>query len=255
MKITSDNHVHTVSSLCARRDALPASYLELCKKHGITVIGFTDHMWDSAVSGASDWYKPQNMERISLVRDMIPDDVDGIKILFGCETEYVGNGKIAITKESAKKLDYVLVPPNHFHQKDLVIPSSVTDNAEFKKYLIDRFMEICAIDLGVPMGFAHPFMPLGIPEMNVVLASITDDEYIKCFNYAKECGKSVEIQTQIAVVDNPEFNRMIKIAYDCGSLFHIGSDSHDMERFDGAHERLGDFLDTLGMGDARITRF
>ena len=255
MKITTDNHVHTVSSLCASREAIPADYLKICKANGINVIGFTDHMWDSAIPGASDWYKPQNMERISLIRDMIPDDIDGIKIMFGCETEYVGNGKIAITKESAKTLDYVLVPPNHFHMKDLVIPSSVTDNAEYKKYLIDRFMEICAIDLGVQMGIAHPFMPLGIPETDVVLASITDDEYIKCFNYAKENGKSIELQTQLAVLDNPEFNRMIKIAYDCGSLFHVGSDSHNMERFNGAHERLGNFLDQLGMEHARIRAF
>ena len=237
------------------REAIPADYLKLCKTAGITVIGFTDHMWDKAISGASDWYKPQNYESISLVRSMIPSETDGIKIMFGCETEYVGGGKIAITPETAAKLDYVLIPPNHFHMKDLVIPSSVTENDEYKKYLIDRFMEVCDINLGVPTGIAHPFMPLGIPDANAVLADITDDEYIKCFNYAKLCDKSIEIQTQLAVLNNPEYNRMIKIACDCDCLFHIGSDSHNMERFNGAHERLGNFLDQLGLSKAKIHSF
>lgn len=244
MKITGDNHVHTILSSCAKSDAIPKDYLDLCVKNGITVIGFTDHLWDKNITGASDWYKPQDMDHINKIRDMIPSETHGIKILFGCETEYTG-GNIGITKKSARLLDYVLIPPNHFHMKDFVIPSSVTDNAEYKKYLIDRFMEVCDINLGVPIGIAHPFMPLGIPDVNAVLSSITDDEYRNCFNYAKLCDKSIEIQTGLATADNPEFNRMISIACDCDCMCHIGSDSHDLKRFDGSHEQLSLYFKTI----------
>lgn len=247
MKITTDNHVHTFLSSCAKPEAIPADYLELCKTNGITVIGFTDHLWDNAIPGASGWYHPQDMEHIHQVRSMIPSYTGGVKVLFGCETEYVGDGKVGITKESARTLDYVLIPPNHFHMKDFVIPAAVTENDEYKKYLIDRFMEVCDINLDVPIGIAHPFMPLGIPDVNAVLASITDDEYIKCFNYAKLCDKSIEIQTAIAVEDNPEYNRMFAIACDCGCMCHIGSDSHNLVKFNGAHQRLGDYLDAINI--------
>lgn len=247
MKITSDLHVHSFLSSCAKTDAVPADYLELCKTNGITTIGFADHMWDNKVAGASPWYKPQDMQHISQIREMIPSDIGGIRVLFGCETEYIGGGVIGITKESARELDFVLIPPNHFHMKDFVIPASVTENDEYKKYLIDRFMEVCDIELDVPIGIAHPFMPLGIPDTNAVLELITDDEYIKCFTYAKHRDKSIEIQTSIAVLNNPEYNRMIKIASDCGCMCHIGSDSHGLEKFNEAHQRLGNFLDELGV--------
>jgi histidinol phosphatase-like PHP family hydrolase len=250
-EITSDIHVHTFLSLCANRGAAAAGYLELCKSNNIKTIGFSDHFWDDKIDGASNWYKLQNLDHISAIRETLADvsaDTENVKILYGCETEYVGNYKVGISPEVAATLDFVLIPPNHFHMKDFVIPSSVNTNEEYKKYLIDRFREICEINLGIPyVGIAHPFMPLGVPDADDVLASITDDEYAECFTYAKVHNKSIELQTALAVVNNAEYNRMIKIAYDCDSVFHVGSDAHDHKTFDGAHKALAGFLDGLGM--------
>ena len=246
MKITSDLHVHTLLSSCASRTAYPQEYIDICKKTGITTIGFADHLWDPAVVGASPWYAPQDIEHVKKIRSMI-EDTEGINVLFGCETEYTGKGKAAVSKAAAQSFDYVLIPPNHFHMKDFVIPAAVTEIWEYKKYLLEYFMEICEIDLGVHIGIAHPFMPLGVPDVNGTLAAITDAEYKECFEYAKKHGKSVEIQTGIADADNPEFNRMLKIADGCGCVFHFASDAHDTENFGGAHEKLGVYLDKIGV--------
>ena len=59
-----DLHIHTSLSSCAKPTALAADYIVRAKEMGLNTIAFTDHMWDSAVPGASKWYEPQNYEHI-----------------------------------------------------------------------------------------------------------------------------------------------------------------------------------------------
>ena len=127
MKIEHDFHVHTHLSSCSSDPkATVENYLRLAKDRGLKLIGFANHFWDSNVPGASEWYKPQDFDHIMKIKDEIPQDTLGVKILIGCETEYCGDGKVGITKEVAKQLDFVLIPISHLHMEGFVRDKSIT---------------------------------------------------------------------------------------------------------------------------------
>lgn len=248
MKITSDLHVHTNLSSCAKPEAEVESYLKICRETGIKTIAFTNHFWDGTVPGASGWYRPQDLEHVLKLREQLPADSDGVRILFGCETEYVGGGKVAITPDTAKSFDWVLIPPDHFHMKGFTLPASVTDPAEVREYLIRYFMDVAAIELGVPTGIAHPFMPLGSPDREAVIAGITDAQYRECFTFARERGKSIELNSGVLKPGTGEYVRMMTAANECGCSFHIGSDAHtpSLPTFQ-SHAAFGEFAEACGI--------
>jgi len=243
--LTHDIHVHTFLSRCGKPDAIPEDYIKKAKEQGIKVLGFSDHLWDSDVEGATPWYQSQNLEHLLKIKELLPKQIDGIKILIGCETEYCGNGKVAITKEHAKMLDYVLVPVTHFHWKGLVLPSHITSSKDMAKLMVDRFRE--AVQLGVATGIAHPFVPGGHTDrLEEILSYISNDEFEECFGLAAENDVSVEIQTQMHTRDdNGEYMdvycRMFEMVKKAGCKVHIGSDAHSMSMF-GITDNLRRFV-------------
>lgn len=50
---------------------------------------------------------------MSPIRAMLPEKIEGIKVLVGCETEYLGKGLTGMSKKTAGLFDYVLVLTNH----------------------------------------------------------------------------------------------------------------------------------------------
>ena len=101
MKITSDLHIHTNLSSCAKRDATFEGYVANAAKDGLTCLGFTDHLWDSArIPGVTGWYAPQNVEHVLQLKEKLPLEMDGVRLLFGCETEFAYDGKLCLAEES-----------------------------------------------------------------------------------------------------------------------------------------------------------
>lgn len=240
VKVTSDLHCHTFLSSCAHSDAKPESYIELAPSRGITTIAFTDHFWDGGVEGASGWYAPQNFGHVSKMRELVPSQPEKVRILYGVETEFIGSrmcnikgGKAAIRPETAQSFDFVLIPPDHFHMKGFTIPAEVTEPEQARQWFVGNFLEVCDIELGVPIGIAHPFVPMGFPDRAAMLNGITDDDLRRCFSYAAEKGKSVELNRDI--VDTPisdMYKRVFTIAREEGASFHFGSDAHTPASFD-----------------------
>ena len=72
--ITSDIHIHTNLSLCAQEDATLERYIEKAKEANLKVIGISNHLWDGAVPGASNWYAPQNVEHVLQLKKLLPED-------------------------------------------------------------------------------------------------------------------------------------------------------------------------------------
>lgn len=241
-----DIHVHTFLSSCGEPDAFPQDYIENAKQQGIKVLGFSDHVWDSAVPGAWPWYQPQDINHVIKIKDMINQENPDIKILIGCETEFYGGNKIAITKEHAALFDFVLVPTNHFHMKDTVCPSSITKAIDVAKLMVERFNE--AVKLDIATGIAHPFVPCGfMQQMSECVSLISDYEFMNCFSLAKEKNVSIEIHKDMFFPENMEidkdvFIRVLSIAKKAGCFFHYGSDAHCIEAFKMCHE-IGDYMD------------
>lgn len=246
-----DIHCHTHLSSCAKREATLKTMLAALKKSGVTVCGIANHLWDSAVPGASSWYAPQDINHNLTLREeyaaLTPEERAGIKLYFGCETEYVGQGRISLKAESAKLFDYVLVSAHHFHMKNFVRPLELEDTPGICRLMLERFLECCNIDF--VFGIVHPFMVLGYPgRIDEILKGFSDADLRRAFSYAAEKDKSVEINICTLYQDTKmtsdgfpeEYLRVFSIAAECKCKFHLGSDAHDTERV--ASERFAHAL-------------
>ena len=159
-----DLHVHTSLSSCAKPEASAAGYIALAKEMGLTTIAFTDHLWDSAIPGASDWYKPQNFEHICQLKKELPAADPSLKILFGCETECDMHGTVGVSEEVAAQLDVLLVPNSHTHMRFVMDRALREDDAAHGLYMVKHFMQIMESPLAKYItAVPHPFSAVGCP--------------------------------------------------------------------------------------------
>ena len=260
MLVKHDLHVHTSLSACAKDpEATASNYIERAAQLGLETIGFADHFWDRSISGASEWYKPQDLEHILQIKEMLPSDTHGVRVLIGCESEYCGEGKVGVTREAAKQLDFVLLPASHFHMKDFVCPSAIRELKDVAQLLVQRFQE--AVGLGIATGIAHPFLPLGFNEQtDEIIALISDAAFSDCFGLAAEASVSIEIQPgnfpnarglEKAGLHDETFLRVFSIAKEAGCFFHFGSDAHALESLDSIRSLQKPLAD-LGIEESDI---
>ena len=86
--VDHDLHCHSSLSLCsADKGKTAKSILDFALNNNYRRIAVTDHFWDEAVPGASDWYAQQGLEHIRQILPLPSDD--SVEFLFGCE--YAGN--------------------------------------------------------------------------------------------------------------------------------------------------------------------
>ena len=255
LRIDHDVHVHTFLSSCSKDpEAVPARMLARAAECGLRTIGFSDHMWDAAVPGASNWYRPQDFGHIMRIREEMPADTHGVRVLVGCETEYVGGGRVGISPEVAAQLDFVLVPHSHFHMEGFVRPAEVTTSQGIAELLQQRFAE--AIELDVATGIAHPFLSCVFPERtDEILGAVQDAQCADLFGRAAERGVSIEITTgafpslnggETEGRHDETFLRVYSLALDAGCLFHLASDTHTLEGM-GRVRNLAPFVQQIGL--------
>ena len=253
--VDHDIHVHTFLSACSHDEgAVPASMLGRAAEQGVRTVGFTDHLWDAAVPGSSEWYRPQDFTHISQIRKQLPEDTGGVRVMVGCETEYVGGGRVGISPAVAEQLDFVLVPHSHFHMEGFVRPASVDTPAAIAALLCERFAE--AIELDVTTGIAHPFLPCILPgQLDEILGHIDDDGFTRFFARAAERGVSIEITTgafpslgkgESEGAHDEAFLRVYRLALAAGCVFHFASDTHSLEGM-GRVRGLQPFVEELGL--------
>ncbi len=254
-RIDHDIHVHTFLSSCSKDpDAVPEKMLEAAAVNGLRTVGFADHLWDAGVPGASDWYRPQDMQHIARIRAQLPADTRGVRVLLGCETEYIGNGTVGISPTAAAQLDFVLVPHSHFHMEGFVRPATVQQPDEIAALMQQRFAE--AIELEVTTGIAHPFLPCTQREhTDEIIQAIPDSAFSDLFGRAAERGVSIEITAgafpslgsgETGGWHDSTFMRMYRLAAASGCVFHCASDTHNLQGM-GRTRRLQPFVDELGL--------
>ena len=254
-----DIHFHTHLSACAKAESVLKAMISALKNCGITTAGTADHVWDPKVPGSSNWYAPQNIDHVLAIHKeyaaLSDDERAGIKLYFGCETEYVGQGRVSMTPESAELFDFILVPPHHFHMKNFVRPADLEDAAAVRKLMFERFMECCNISF--VFGIAHPFTVLGYDgRTDEILSGYRDEDYREAFSFAAAQNKSIEINVSSLHREgrkdseglHAEYRRMMTVAGECGCKFHLGSDAHDISRLTPERFSLAKkFVDACGI--------
>lgn len=258
MKITSDIHIHTGLSSCADRGATFMGYVEAAKNTNLKVLGFADHLWDSAVPGASNWYAPQNVEHVLKLKEELPAsrEVDGIRLLFGCETEFAYGGKLCLSEENFDHFDFVIVPHSHTHM-GLVAPKElIPDDRSHAALIMKSFMQLVTHPLAHRItSVAHPFVAgTSHAKYNDVQSYIPDSYLREAFSAAAEQGVAIEMNGSCLIYMPPEqipsceYVRIYSIAKECGCRFTYGSDSHGVRGERGLDE-VERFFDLCGITD------
>lgn len=251
--IDHDIHIHSVISDCSSDpEQTNERILQYAKENGLKQICLTDHFWDSNVEGASDWYKPQNFERIAKALPL-PQDKD-VQFLFGAETELDKNMTLGIGREEFDKFQFVIIPTTHFHMRGFTISEEDASTAEGRACVwISRLKGILDMDL--------PFRKIGIAHLACGLIAPTREEYLRVLNLLpereleevfKKCaevGVGIELNSgdmNFAENEADTVLRIFKIAKQQGCKFYCGSDAHhpkDFENVKAIFERAVDMLE------------
>ena len=248
--VDHDLHIHSQLSLCSN-DPLqtPQAILDYGVKNGFKTLCLTDHMWDSAIPGASEWYKKQNFDWI---RKALPlPKAEGIRYLFGCEIELDKHLRLAISREVLDQVDFCIIPTTHLHMNGLTVEGN--ENAlERAKLWVDRFDAVLDMDL--------PFEKIGIAHLDCslmytghyleVLNLIPDEEYHRTFAKAAKCGVGIELNMPSLNFkpeeEEPNY-KMFRIAKEEGCKFYLGSDAHHPDTLETSKENFENIVNVLGL--------
>ena len=241
-KIDHDLHIHSYLSACsADPEQSTARILAHAEKYGLSTLCLTDHYWDKTVEGASDWYKPQDFEHISKSKPL--PQSDGIRFLFGCDTDMRGDMTIGISKERFDELDFVIIPTTHMHMKEFTVPPEYAGRAEGLAELWVKKLEALA-DMDLPfekIGIAHLCCSLIYANDDAIyqqtLASIKDEDLVRVFTKLAKKGAGIELNQGDFFFDHgakEDILRIFKTAKACGCKFYLASDAHHPENFEKA---------------------
>ena len=242
-QIDHDLHIHSKISDCSN-DPLQTNerILQYAMANGFKTICLTDHFWDSKVEGASRWYAPQNYDHIKKALPL--PQADGIKFLFGCETELSKDLTLAIDKATFKKFDFVIIPTTHFHMSGLTIDPEIRSPEARAKIWVERLRGVLNMDLPFhKIGIAHLTCPL----ITQKAQGFTDEDYINTLNSipqkdldelfikAAKLGVGIELNFGDVIFDESAEDaifRIYKTAKECGCKFYLGSDAHHPDRLE-----------------------
>ena len=143
MKILHDIHNHSVlSSCCEDFSATTENFVKKEMDMGMRTYGLSNHIWDESIKGASNWYSYQTITKAREAKTAlkyIPHD--GLKCIFGAETEYYGcYDKLGMSREGAKNFEYLLVPFSHTHMVNFVM-SEYPEITEMRRELLAKAKE------------------------------------------------------------------------------------------------------------------
>lgn len=128
MKPFHDVHIHNYLSTCSGDNgATVASYIEIAKGLGLSLMGFANHTWDESIPfpRPSSFYQRQSMAFQMQIKSQIPEKLEGLKVLVGAETEYCGMYDVlGMGREAALQLDFLLIPHSHVHMRNFVMPAT-----------------------------------------------------------------------------------------------------------------------------------
>ena len=171
-QIDHDMHIHTYLSLCSKNGRQTQhKILDYAVKNGLSTLVVTDHYWDEKVPGASFggpyvsgtaiWYAMQNTTRTDLVLPL--PQAQGVRFLYGCETEMTKDFRIGISPEEMKRRDFIIVPTTHLH-----MPGFTRERGDFSEKVhadlwVQRFDALLEKD--------RPFHKIGIAHLTCSLFS------------------------------------------------------------------------------------
>lgn len=251
-----DLHIHTrLSSCCEDENQTIANILQHAVTRGYDMLAFTDHVWDAKIAGASTWYAPQNIDHIKQSLPLPPSN--DVRLLFGCETEYIGGGILGLHPSHFDLFDFIIVPPNHFHMAGFVRAQSVDSPDEIAELLVERLEEISHLTL--------PFEKVGIAHLTTgllrkgkdkyeVIAAIHQERFFHVMQRFAQLGAGIELSGACFLNSWEEHEDTAllpyRIAKQAGCKFYLASDAHSIEKLGRVQEVLPAVIQKLALSES-----
>lgn len=248
-----DFHIHSKLSACSNDpEQTNERILTYAQEHGLKTICLTDHFWDEEVEGASPWYKDQDFSHISLAKPL--PQTDGVRFLFGCETELDRFLTVGISKEKMDLFDFIIIPTTHLHMRGFTSSEEeIADAACRAKLWVKRLEAVLSMELPFrKIGLAHLTCGLIAPkreEYLETLSLIPEEDMVRLFEKAARLGVGIELNLDdmaFSVGEEELVLRPYRIAKKQGCKFYLGSDAHHPKHFEKAvvyFNRAIDFLE------------
>lgn len=252
-KFDHDLHIHSQISLCSNDpEQSTERLLRYAQENGLKTLCLTDHFWDETVEGASDWYAKQDYAHITKALPL--PQAEGVKYLFGVETEFNKHLTVGVSKEKMDCFDFIVIPTTHFHMMDYTITKEDGASPENRaKAWVKRLDALLNMDLPFhKIGIAHLACGLIAPtreEYLQTLRLIPEDEMKRLFTKAAELGVGIELNSDdmnFRAGEGDTVIRMFRIAKACGCKFYCASDAHhpsSLEKVKGIFENAIDVLE------------
>lgn len=249
----NDLHIHSHLSSCSRDpEQTPDAILQYAIDNGLKTICITDHYWDENVAGASNWYKPQNYEHISQALPL--PQADGVRFLFGCETDLRADMTLGISPAVYDKFDFIIIPTTHLHMDGFTCRGD-EDAKERAKLWIDRFDGV--LDMNLPfhkVGIAHLTCELMYKEHHVeTLECITENDYSRLFRKASDRGVGIELNFSASSLNEENQETILlpyRIAKEEGCKFYFGSDAHHPKKLAEEKQNAESIIDLLNLEES-----
>ena len=231
--IDNDLHIHSQLSDCSRDpEQTTQTILDYAKQYGLTTICLTDHFWDETVLGEVECYRSQNYPHICRAKPL--PQADGIRFLFGCETELNRFLTLGISKARMEELDFIVIPTTHFHFRGETMFEEELETVESRANTWVRRLD------GV-LNMKLPFHKVGLAHLTCcaigtdreqwlqVIQAIPENKMIRLFKKAAMLGCGIELNADDMTFTDEEAPialRPYRIAKACGCQFYLGSDAH-----------------------------
>lgn len=241
--IRTDFHVHTNHSLCGHRDATPWAVVRAAQEAGLESVGITDHL-----------VAPINFDRPRLVREELPQVVDGLRVYVGGEAEMHARDKPSISREFAAGLDLVVFSASHLHN----IGPHVLHGLELRAmvaFIFDLMWGV--LETGYADIIAHPFH---VPNCRFAFADLVgavDEAPLRSLAEAAA-------QKGVAMECNPRFLRaapdaagwLFPMLLEEGCKLAVNSDAHHPDGIGcrGSEFATEDELRDIGIDEACLWR-
>lgn len=211
--------------------------LEYAEKKEYRAICLANHLWDSRVAGASDWYRGQDIPH--LLQALPLPQSNKVRFLFGCEIEYLGQGRISLKAEHFSLFDFIIISVNHMHMEGLIRPPETQAASEVAALFTQRLEELVSIN-DLPwekIGIAHiNAKHLYRPGCAADVLSLCDRKRLSSvFRKVSTLGGGIELNASAFLDAKESLNvhlELFNLAREAGCRFYCASDAHTTESLD-----------------------
>lgn len=259
MKFTFDHdlHIHSTVSVCCKDENMTPEYiLSYAVREGLDTVCLTNHLWDESIPTESKNYAIQNFE--NLKRALPLPQKEGVRFLFGCETDLNKNLTLGLSREKMDLFDFIVIPTTHFHMNTNVPPEKKCSAEACAASWVERLEAVLDMDL--------PFHKIGIPHLSCRLIAKGDNkmrlEALKLiderkmralFQKAAKLGCGIELNQKDMTYQPEEEDailRPFRTAKEEGCKFYLASDSHTTEALKDTRKIFENAIEKLGLSES-----